>query len=82
MTSADRGYGHKWRQYRLAYLSKHPLCEGCRKQAIVTAASVVDHIVPHQGDPRLFWDENNHQALCKPCHDVVKAAEERSAGYR
>ena len=29
----------------------------------------VDHIVPHRGDHRLFWDEQNWQPLCKACHD-------------
>ena len=33
------------------------------------AATVVDHIVPHKGDEKLFWDRNNWQALCKQCHD-------------
>ena len=31
--------------------------------------TVVDHIVPHRGDARLFWDEDNWQPLCKSCHD-------------
>ena len=45
-------------------------------------ASVVDHVTPHQGDQRLFWDEANHQSLCKPCHDGDKAREEARAGQR
>ena len=28
-TSAERGYGHKWRQARAGYLRKHPLCVDC-----------------------------------------------------
>ena len=35
----------------------------------MTSATVVDHITPHQGNQNLFWDTNNWQALCKPCHD-------------
>ena len=27
---------------------------------------------PPGGDPVLFWDENNWQALCKFCHDSRK----------
>ena len=28
----------------------------------------IDHITPHRGDPVLFWDRNNLQALCRSCH--------------
>jgi len=40
---------------------------------------VVDHIIPHRGDPELFWDENNLQTLSKAYHDSRKQAEERRA---
>ena len=39
------------------------------------AAQVVDHIIPHRGDPSLMWDESNWQSLCKPCHDSKTAGE-------
>jgi 5-methylcytosine-specific restriction protein A len=45
----------------------------CLKSDKVVAASVVDHIKPHKGDKRLFWDMKNHQPLCKRCHDVKTA---------
>lgn len=45
----------------------------------MTAGSVVDHIEAHRGDMALFWDRNNWQTLCKPCHDSVKQAEEAAA---
>lgn len=32
-------------------------------------ATVVDHIKPHRGDNKLFWDKSNWQSLCKSCHD-------------
>lgn len=48
------------------------------RQGRTVVATVVDHIVPHKGDKRLFWDSKNWQALCKPCHDSVKAQLERS----
>lgn len=44
----------------------------------VTANPVCDHIKPHRGDERLFWDEANLQTLCKPCHDTIKQAEEQA----
>jgi 5-methylcytosine-specific restriction endonuclease McrA len=30
---------------------------------------VVHHIIPHDGDPDLFWDPNNLQAVSKEWHD-------------
>lgn len=42
------------------------------------AATVVDHIVPHRGDMKLFWDRDNWQALCKACHDSHKQRLEKS----
>ncbi len=80
--STSRGYGYRWQQYRTRYLSEHPLCVKCAERKLVVAATVVDHKVPHQGDMRLFWEETNHQALCKPCHDSDKAREEREQGLR
>ncbi|MEG0126599.1 MAG: HNH endonuclease signature motif containing protein [Clostridia bacterium] len=65
----ERGYDSRWRKARTLYLRKHPLCAECRRNGVLTPATVVDHIVPHRGDERLFWDEANWQPLCKTCHD-------------
>lgn len=67
--AAARGYGRKWRKARALYLERHPLCAECLKERKATPATVVDHIIPHRGDPALFWDVDNWQPLCKPCHD-------------
>jgi 5-methylcytosine-specific restriction protein A len=48
----------------------------CIKRGNTTPATVVDHKKPHKGDPKLFWDEKNWQALCKPCHDAAKRMQE------
>jgi 5-methylcytosine-specific restriction protein A len=40
----------RWRRLRKQFLHKHPLCEECKRKGIVNAATVVDHIKPHQGD--------------------------------
>lgn len=77
-SSSARGYGYKWKKYREKFLFINPLCVFCRDQNRVTAATVVDHIVPHNGDQTLFWDEKNHQPLCKHCHDSVKQKQEKS----
>jgi 5-methylcytosine-specific restriction enzyme A len=80
--STARGYGYRWQQYRVRFLMDHPLCARCKAMGMVVEASVVDHVTPHRGDAALFWDERNHQALCKPCHDGAKAREEHAAGQR
>ncbi|MGR6497997.1 HNH endonuclease [Pseudomonas fulva] len=76
MTSSQRGYNYKWQKARERYLEENPLCAYCAKIGRTTAASVVDHVVPHRGDRDLFWSQDNWQPLCKPCHDSVKQAEE------
>ncbi|KQS83432.1 HNH endonuclease signature motif containing protein [Rhizobium sp. Leaf383] len=37
---------------------------------------VVDHIVPHKSDQKLFWDRGNWQPLCPDHHDITKQQEE------
>lgn len=75
-TAASRGYGNKWQRLRKQYLREHPLCVRCHRIGRLIPATVVDHITPHSGDMRLFWDVNNLQALCKPCHDKKTAKED------
>lgn len=71
-TSTQRGYGYRWQQARERYLREHPLCVMCYARRCITAATVVDHIVPHQGDQALFWRESNWQGLCAHCHSSAK----------
>ena len=55
------------------------ICAMCGKP-LRGADAVVDHVIPHRGDWRLFWDESNWQALCKHCHDSHKQRQEHG-GY-
>ncbi|MGC5885719.1 HNH endonuclease [Ralstonia pseudosolanacearum] len=75
-SAASRGYGAKWRREREQYLRESPLCVRCLEAEQVVAATVVDHIIPHKGDQKLFWRRSNWQSLCKPCHDRKTAAED------
>jgi 5-methylcytosine-specific restriction enzyme A len=68
-SATQRGYDARWRKARARYLAEHPLCASCQAEGRLTPATVVDHIVPHRGDTRLFWDETNWAVLCKRCHD-------------
>ena len=81
-TAAQRGYGAAWRRKRRRHLMIEPLCRTCKAQGRVTEANTVDHITPHRGDMRLFWDRENWQALCKPCHDRKTATEDGRWGRR
>lgn len=77
-SSAARGYGGRWQKARSTFLQQHPLCRNHESRGLVVAATVVDHIVPHRGDQKLFWDTSNWQALCKQCHDSDKQRLEKS----
>ena len=50
-TSAQRGYGARWRRFRAAYLARveNCLCLFCKAAGRVTAASEIDHIQPVAG---------------------------------
>lgn len=58
--------GRKLQEIRSRFLAKHPLCSRCSAQGFITAAVEVDHVIP------LFKggadEDQNRQALCKPCH--------------
>ncbi len=40
---------------------------------------IVDHIKPHRGNPDLFWDRNNLQAVSKAYHDSEKQKQEQTS---
>lgn len=67
-SASARGYGRRWQRARALFLARHPVCmcpDGCGRPA-----TEVDHIRPHRGDERLFWDQTNWQGLTKECHSA------------
>ena len=76
-----RGYNYQWQQASSRYLDEHPCCAHCGRtvyrgrQRRHPRKGHVDHIKPHQGSRRLFWDEDNWQTLCATCHGVKSRAE-------
>lgn len=52
-----------YRKRRAQFMTMHPLCAVCGEPA-----TDLDHIVPHKGNLKLFWDVNNWQSLCHRCH--------------
>ena len=79
--ASGRGYGSRWQKARKQYLESHPLCVMCMKEGQFRKATVVDHIVPHRGDERLFWDRENWQSLCKEHHDRKTLTEDINPSY-
>lgn len=49
-----------------------PHCQGKKLKA-----NVVDHIIPHKGDTKLFWKRDNLQSMNKQCHDIFKQSQEK-----
>lgn len=60
-----------FRRLRFAFLMRHPMCVACKREA----ATVLDHITPHRGISKLFWEQSNWQALCHRCHGLKTARE-------
>ena len=79
--AAGRGYGSRWQRARRKYLEIHPLCAECLKHVRYVKATVVDHIVPHRGNQKLFWNQDNWQPLCKRCHDSKTGREDSNPEY-
>lgn len=67
----------RWKRERKEHLKKHPYCQCPHHRGKYVPGNVVDHIKPHKGDPRLFWDKTNRQTLTKECHDKFKQSEEK-----
>lgn len=65
-----------WKALRVAQLVAEPFCKYCETIGKLEAATVCDHKIPHKGDRDLFFDPENLQSLCAPCHDSGKAREE------
>lgn len=73
-TARQRGYSRRWeRASRHWRMNVQKVCQLCIQQGIVSPAECVDHVIPHRGDQRLFWDESNWQSLCNQCHNAKTA---------
>lgn len=74
-----RGYDNRWARRSRMFRAKYPLCgmrpgslrpvmSRCFETGRTALAVQVDHVIPHRGDPALFWDElGNWQSLCAQC---------------
>lgn len=77
-SSAERGYGGRWRKARATVLAREPLC---RPSQILlgkdVVAEVVDHWYPHCGLSWLFWTGALWVPMSKAWHDGEKQEAER-----
>lgn len=56
-------------------------CRICGLLSPDTSKLEADHIVPHKGDPNLFWDADNLWCVCGQCHATVcQTIEARHSG--
>lgn len=69
----------QWQAMRKAQLRREPLCQCPHHRGLDVNAvgEVVDHIKPHKGNKRLFFDVRNLQSMTKSCHDKLKQSAEK-----
>ena len=65
----------RFRKARDQFMMANQFCAMCGAMA-----TDLDHIKSHKGDPSLFWDPENWQALCTSCHSRKTAAEDGGFG--
>ena len=80
VSRSRRGYNERWREEAARFRIEFPYCgsrpngqrpvmSDCFDKNLPTPAYCVDHVIPHNNDPRLMWDrESNWQSLCAQCH--------------
>lgn len=70
----DRGYGWQWEKARGRILRRdNGLCQPCLREAHVTVATQVDHIVQKASGGT--DDPANLEAICTECHRIKTARE-------
>ena len=65
--SADPYHTSRWTRLSRAWRMMHPLCEECKRNGIIKAGEVTDHIIPWPVCQD-FYDESNLQTLCEDCN--------------
>lgn len=60
----------RWFRRRAKQLKAVPWCEPCKVMGMSRPAKIANHVVPHRGDPHLFW-HGKLESTCKPCHDAA-----------
>jgi 5-methylcytosine-specific restriction protein A len=63
-----------WKKFRKIYLAENPTCAECKKEGVITEATVVDHVIQRIKGGEDF-DRNNLQPLCDRHHNIKRAQE-------
>jgi len=71
----------RWRMMRAEQLLLAPFCGECAEYNLRVRATDVDHIVPHRGDKKLFYDKSNLQSLCHSCHSKKTSEENKETRF-
>jgi 5-methylcytosine-specific restriction endonuclease McrA len=70
---AQKLYDWRWQQASRRHREANPVCLYCEREGRTTAATCVDHVIPHRGNYELFWDESNWASSCDDCHRTKTA---------
>lgn len=72
----------RWRRLRPLVLDRDPYCVRClaKDPPIRTPSTTANHIKKAKDYPELFFDINNLEGVCAPCHSSEIQSEERRAG--
>src|SRR5262245_51674374 len=68
-----------WKAVTKKWKEMNPICSMCKRNGKATPVDVVDHKIPHRGNPVLFFNWGNLQSLCYFHHNSIKAHHERQA---
>lgn len=71
----------RWKAMARAQRAKAPWCEPCRREGRSRPFHAADHVIPHHGDPVLFWT-GKLQSCCEHCHNANKQREEHEGFSR
>lgn len=72
----------RWQKLRWQILTRDLFtCRMCGQVVGDTSRLVADHIEPHRGDEKKFYDPANLQCLCKSCHDGPKQRAEANGAW-
>ena len=64
-----RYFESRWSQLRNVVLRRdNHLCQECLREGRTQVGNQVDHILPADQRPDLFYHESNLQTLCRKCH--------------
>lgn len=65
----------RWRRESDWHKTENPLCAECERQGRITPVYLTHHKIPHNGDYKLFWDQDNWESSCSEHHEIIHKKE-------